>query len=111
MEVEVGHRLPRLLPAVGHHPEIGNAQLMGHLGDGLKAVAHQVGVPLGNLPAGGHVGLGDDQEVDGSLGVDVIKGVAEIILVHLVGGDLPFYDLTEQAVWILRVEHRSSLLY
>ena len=77
---------------------------MGHLGNGLKAVAHQVGVPLGNLPAGGHVGLGNDQEMDGSLGVDVIKGIAEIILVHLVGGDLPLDNFAEQAVGVV-VQH------
>ena len=50
------------------------------------------------------MGLGDDQEMDGSLGVDVIKGIAEIILVHLVGGDLPLDNFAEQAVGIV-VQH------
>ena len=39
--------------------------------------------------------LGDNQEVGGSLGVDVIKGEADLVLIDLVGRDLTFGDLTE----------------
>ena len=35
------------------------------------------------------MGLGDDQEMGGRLGVDVVKGVHQLVLVNLVGGDLP----------------------
>ena len=55
--------------------------------------------------------LGNHQEVDGSLGGDVVKGHALLILINDVGGDLPFHDLTEQAVGILGLKHGISLLY
>ena len=44
MEMEVWHRLARLGAAVGHHPEIGDAQLLRHLGDNLEAVLHHQGI-------------------------------------------------------------------
>ena len=67
--------MPRLRAAVGYHPEVGDAQLLGDLGDHLKAVSHHSGVLRGDLPAGADVDLGDHQEVGGRLGVDVVKGV------------------------------------
>ena len=35
------------------------------------------------------MGLGDDQEMGGRLGVDVVKGVHQLVLVNLVGGISP----------------------
>ena len=55
--------------------------------------------------------LGNHQEVDGGLGVDVVKGHAFLIPIDDVGGDLPLHDLAEQAVGILGLEHGISLLY
>ena len=96
--MEVGHRLARLRPAVGHHPEIGNALLPGHLGNDLKGVGHHGGVVRRNLPAGAEVGLGNHQEVGGRLGVDVLKGVDQLVLIDLVGRDLARRDLAEQTI-------------
>ena len=44
------------------------------------------------------MGLGDDQEMGGRLGVDVVKGVHQLVLVNLVGGDLPRRDFAEQTI-------------
>mgnify|MGYP006927295151 CR=1 FL=1 len=73
--------------------------------DDLKGVGHHGGIFRGDLPAGADVGLGDDQEMGGRLGVDVVKGVHQLVLVDLVGGDLPRRDLAEEAV-----AHTCSLL-
>ena len=39
--------------------------------------------------------LGDDQEVGGGLGVDVVEGVDQLVLVDFFGGDVPGDDLAE----------------
>lgn len=44
------------------------------------------------------VGLGNDQNVDGRLGGDVVKCVDGLVLVHLVGGDGALDDFTKQAI-------------
>ena len=98
VEVEVGHGLPRLLPNVGDHAVALQPQLPGHLGDDGEHVAHQGGVVVGHPGHRGDVGLGDDQEVGGRLGVDVVEGVADLVLIDLAGRDLAADNLTEQAV-------------
>ena len=81
--------------AVGHHTEIGQAQLLGDLADGLKALGHHSGVFRGDLAAGGHMLLGDHQEVGGCLRVDVIEGVDGFVLINLLRGDVPCDELAE----------------
>ena len=86
--MQVEDALSRLLPAVGHHAEVGDALLLGDLADDLEAVGHHGRVFRGNGPAGLDVGLGDHQKVRGGLGVDVIEGIDLVILIDLLGGDL-----------------------
>ena len=69
------HALPRLLSTVGDHPELGNAQVLGDLGNHLKAVGHHGGIFRRNLPAGCNVGLGNHQEM-GDRGFGVIESSA-----------------------------------
>ena len=68
MEVQVMDGLSGLLAAVGYHPEIGDAHLLGHLGDDGKGMGHHTGVVRGDLAAGADMLLGDDQEVVGAWG-------------------------------------------
>jgi hypothetical protein len=44
------------------------------------------------------VGLGDYQKVCGRLGVDVVEGEADVVLVDLAAGNLPSNNLAEQAI-------------
>ena len=53
----------------------------------------QAGQSVVQLPAGADVDLGNHQEVDGGLGVDVVKGHAFLIPIDDVGGDLPLHAL------------------
>jgi hypothetical protein len=39
--------------------------------------------------------LGDHQEVNRCLGVDVVKSIAHIVLIHLAGGNFSGNDLAE----------------
>ena len=96
--MQVGHGLAGLRAAVGHHAEVADAQTLGDGGDDLKDVGHHTGVLGGDLTAGGDVLLGDHQEVDRSLRVDVVEGKDALVLVHLAGGDLPRGDLTKQTI-------------
>ena len=61
-------------------------------------VTQQGGVTLGQGGSRVNVLLGDDQEVGGRLGIDVIEGEALLVLIHLVGRDLSRDDLTEQTI-------------
>ena len=93
--MQVENALSRLLPAVGHHAEIGDALLLGDFTDDLEAVGHHSGVFGGNRPAGLDVSLGNHQEVRGSLGVNVVEGIDLVILIDLLGGNLSPRDLAE----------------
>ena len=68
MEVQVGHRLLRLLAAVGDHTEGLNAHLLGDLCDGFKALGHDGGIFRRHGAARLDMLLGDDQEVGGAWG-------------------------------------------
>lgn len=93
--MEVGNRLPCVFATVRHHSETINAQLLGDLGDDCENMGNHCVVLLGDGSAGGNVNLGNHQEVGGCLGVDVVEGVAEGVLVHLVGGNLSLGNFTK----------------
>ena len=90
MEVQVVDTLTGLLTDVGDHAVAIQTQLLGDLGDDGEDMGHHGGVVLGHFGDRGDVGLGDDQEMGGSLGIDVIKGEADLVLIDLIGRDLPF---------------------
>ena len=93
--MEVGHALPRLRPDVGHYPVAVQAQPLGLLGDDGEHVGHNGGVAPINLGRGADVGLRNYQEMGGGLGVDVVEGQALLILIDLVGRNLPGGNLAE----------------
>ena len=96
--MQVVDALARLLPDVGDHAVAVQTQLLRHLGDDFENVGNHGAVVPGHLGHRTDVGLGDDQKVGGCLGIDVIEGVALLVLIDLVGGDLPGADLAEQTI-------------
>src|SRR5262249_13228809 len=107
MQVEVWHRLPRLLQAVQHQAiAVAQAQLRRQLR------RHQVQVAQQRLVLFLHVGVGrnhllrDDQDVDRRLRIDIAKRQALIVLVDDVGGDLSLDDLEKEVVG-----HHGCVLY
>ena len=96
--MQVRHTLARLLADVGHHPVALQTQLLGDLGDDGEDVGHHGGVVLSDLGHRGDVHLGNHQKVGGGLGIDVVEGVADLVLIDLVGGDLSLRDLAEQTI-------------
>lgn len=95
MEMQVGHRLPCLLAAVGHHTVALPAVLGAELRDDLENVGDKGGIFGGDLARGGNVGLGDHQKMRGCLRIEIVKGEHLFVLVHLIRGDLSRCDLTE----------------
>ena len=93
--MEVMDGLAGLLTDVGDDAIALQTQLLGDLGDDGEDVSHDGGVVLSHFGHGGDVGLGDDQEMGGSLRVDVVESEADLVLIDFIGRDLPFGDLTE----------------
>lgn len=98
MEMQVLHGLAGLIAAVVDDAVILAAQVCTDLGDDLKAMRHDVGVAAIDLAGAADVLLGHHQEMGGRLRVDVIEGVAQLVLVDLIGGDLPGNNGAEQAI-------------
>ena len=96
MEMQVRYALTGLLPDVGHHPVTLQTQLLGDLGDHGKDVGHHRRVVLADLCHRGDMHFGNHQKMGGRLGIDVIEGEADLILIDFVGGDLSLRDLAEQ---------------
>lgn len=69
----------------------GDSNLRNH----EQAPAHNLFVLIAQIGQRDDLFLGDHQDVGGSLGGDVAKGQAEIVLVHDIGGNLAVDDLGE----------------
>lgn len=83
------------------------AVLGGYLGgDALQFAAEGV-VLGGEVIEGGDVALGDDQHMQGGLGVDVFEGQNLVVFVEGFGGYLLGYHLAKEAV----AAHRFLQLY
>jgi hypothetical protein len=96
MEMQVMHRLAGVFAAVGHHPEtIFQAFLPGNKSNHLKNMGHHGAVFRRDSGSGGNVGLGDHKNVGRCLGRDVPEGQNGIVLIDLVGRDLPGDDTAE----------------
>ena len=82
--------LARILAHVGNDPVAAvAAQVLAQLGDGGKDMAQQSPILFGQGSSRCDMLLGNDEEVNRRLGVDVIKGQQLVILVQLVGGNFP----------------------
>ena len=99
MEMQVMNGLTGTVPAVGDYAEaVLHAHFGGQLCDDLKDVPYHSGIGAVYLGSRLYVLLGDNKEVGGCLGVNVVEGVAEIILIHLFGGHLTAYYAAEKTV-------------
>ena len=98
MEMQVLDSLAGLIAAVVDDAVALCAQLTAQLGDDGEAVGHHSLVALVDLGGAADMLLGHHQEMHGSLRLDVVKGVAQLVLVQLLAGDLPVNDGAEQAV-------------
>ena len=67
---------------------------------GQEKMPDEVLVGRGRAVDLGDVLPGNDEDVDGRLGTDVLEGGHELVLVHDIGRDLSLDDLTEDAVRI-----------
>lgn len=76
----------------------GEASGAGDFGGGPEQVAEQGLVVFAGGGHGVDVLAGNDEDVDGGLGMDVGKGVAELVLVDGDGGDGSFDDFAEEAI-------------
>src|SRR5690606_22807729 len=98
MLVEYG--LPTVGTAVGHQAEaaVGHIQLAGDFGGcRLNPPRHGLMI-ITEVEHAGHVLLGDDQHMDGRLGIDVMEGHHQIVFVDYFGGYTTPHDVAENAV-------------
>ncbi len=86
--MEMVDALPGLIPDVGDHPVALQSQLFGKPGDDGKDMPHSGLIGPVHLGHRLDMLLGDDQEVGGGLGVDVVEGAAEVVLIDLFRRDL-----------------------
>ena len=70
----------------------------GNLGDGRKDSGNKVCGLGRHLISRRNMRLGNDEDVDGRLGRDVVERVNAFVLVYFLGGDHPCDDLTKQAI-------------
>jgi hypothetical protein len=100
MKVEMGNILARIPAGVEHDPVARLFQVF-QTGDvlGLKQEASQQGgFLLRSFGQGGKMVLGDNQDVDGGLGLDVLEGQEDIVLIDHPGRYFPADDLAENAI-------------
>ena len=71
---------------------------LGDLGDGGEDGGNKVGGLVRHLVSGCDVRFGNDENVDGRLGRDVVEGVDGLVLIDFFGGDHTLDDLTKQAI-------------
>ena len=97
MEVQMGYGLLPGLADVGHHAVtgLGKAKFLGQLGNDLEDVGHHGAVFRRDRGNRGDMSLGDHQEMGRGRGCDVVKGIAQVILIDLAAGDLPGDNFAE----------------
>jgi hypothetical protein len=93
------HGLTAIFACVDHDAiAVGESLLFGDSFDGEQEVSHE-GVVLGfGIGEFGDRLLGDDEDVDGGLGVEVAEGEGEVVFVDDIGGDFFANDFAENCV-------------
>ena len=98
MKMQVEYALTRLFSDIGDHAEAVHALFLCNSGDDLKAVRNDSTVGLVYRSDRLDVLLRDDEKVGRRLRINVVEGVADIILIHLARRDLAGCDFTEQTI-------------
>src|SRR5574337_193311 len=75
-----------------------NRALARNLGCGQMTTAHQFGVFGFGFPQSSDVFFGDDEDVSGSLGVDILEGKGVLILIDFPGRHLAANDPAKEAI-------------
>ncbi len=97
VDVEVGDGFAAVGAVVHHEAEaVIEVELVGDFGGDEEEVADEGLVGGGGLGEAGDGFFGDDEDVDGGLGVDVAKGVADIVLINGGAGDFAVNDALEE---------------
>ena len=89
MEVQVEHALPCLFSDIGYDAEAFHALFLRDFCDHLKTVGNYRAVGIIHLRSGADVLLGNHEEMRRRLGIDIIKGIAQLVLIDLFGRDIP----------------------
>ena len=105
VHVQVVHLLATLGPVVHHDPEtaigIGVATLLqSELRGQGHHVAHQARMFRSQVHHRRDVQLGDDQEMNGSPGIDVVEREDVLVFVHLARGNLARNDFAKNTVGV-----------
>lgn len=97
--MEMGDTLAAIDPAVVHQTEsfIRDAELKGKSVDHGLDMAND-GIPGRNRQDGVIVLLGDDDDMDRCLGVDILERKDKIILINLLRRDLSRHDFTKNTI-------------
>ena len=103
--MQVGNRLSAVFAAVVDNAvaAFGHAEPAGDLSRPGEDAADDGAVFHVQFIRRSDVRLGDEEDVYGRLGVQVVKAEDFIVLVDLFGGDFPRRDLTENTVQPLRL--------
>jgi len=98
VEMEMVHGLAAVFSGVDDNAvALGESLGLGDGGSGLEQMAEEGGLVRAGVVQGGEVLAGNDENVDGRLGMDVGEGVAEVVLMDGGGGDGSLSDLAEEA--------------
>src|SRR5215510_15259687 len=100
VNVDVIHDLAPLGTAVHAKPVAALGQPLGlaECASGQEAATDDIRVPRSHRSDRSDVALGDDEEMDGRLRVDVLEGQDRLVFVLDVGGSLAGHDAAEYAV-------------
>ena len=91
--------LAAIITTVRHHTvTVFQSLMLCQLGDHLENMTHDLAILAGHLVAGSNVRLGNDENVYGSLGIDIPEGQNGGVFVHLVAGNFPGNDFTKQTI-------------
>lgn len=97
--MQMGHTLIRVLATVGDNPKaVFQLHFLCQSRNNGKDMTYQSRILLVDLSGRGVVLFGNHQKVDGSHAGNIMKGVAEFILIDLFRGNFPRYNLTKQAI-------------
>ena len=98
VKVKVMDTLSGLLANIGDYPIALQSQFSGQRSDDSKNMANRSLIALVYLRHRLDMLLGDNQKMSGCLGIDIIEGIAEVILVRLIRRDFPGDNFAEQTI-------------
>jgi len=98
--MEVGNGLASVCAAVGDNAvAVCDARFFCDSGDLFKNIGYDGGVFAVYFVNASDVRFGNDEDVNGCLGGDIIERKDLFVLIRFFGGNIAVYDLTEKAVF------------